>query len=134
VCTKEYPWVSDLWQLFCVLWPKVTACYCGDDLLSVVSLQVWCWDAMFRSTVKCGTVSMCVSQIIVSPGNSQIFLADAPCDMLPTGHAAWSQHRFELGIFIIQTRSFTTSDVTTCILVRRYQHGFFTEDVASTFL
>jgi len=26
--------------------------------LLVVSLQVWCWDAMFRSTVKCGIVSM----------------------------------------------------------------------------
>jgi len=28
--------------------------------LSVVSLQVWCRDTMFRSTVKCGIVSMCV--------------------------------------------------------------------------
>jgi len=56
--------------------------------LSVVSLQVWCLDTMFRRTVKCGIVSMCVSEIVVSPGNSQLFPADAPRDMLSTGHAA----------------------------------------------
>ena len=35
---------------------------------------------------------VCVSQITVSPGNSQLVPADAPFDMLSTGHAAWSQH------------------------------------------
>jgi len=60
--------------------------------LSVVSLQVWCWDAMFRNTVECDIVSMRVSEIIVPPGNSLIFPVDGPCDMLSTGHAPWFRY------------------------------------------
>jgi len=51
-------------------------------------LQVWGLDAMFCCTVKCGIVSTYVSVFIISPGNSLLFLADAPCDKLSTEHAA----------------------------------------------
>jgi len=48
---------------------------------------------MFRNTVECGNVSMRVSEIIVPTGNSLIFPADGPCDMLSTGHAARFRYR-----------------------------------------
>jgi len=43
--------------------------------------------------VECGNVSMSVSEIIVTPGNSIIFSADGACDMLSTEHAARFRYR-----------------------------------------